>query len=50
MTKTRCVICGEIGYTASPEHAECSCGGRLKVVIQEEEQEERDCFVLAASK
>ena len=32
MVKVKCKDCGDTGYTASPEHVICKCGGRLKVV------------------
>jgi len=32
MVKVKCKVCGDTGYTASPEHVICKCGGRLKVI------------------
>ena len=37
MERVRCVKCGSIGYTASPEAIRCSiCGSREEVVEMEE--------------
>ena len=38
MVRVRCIVCGAIGYTASPERALCGCGGRLKVARENEEK------------
>ena len=35
MVKVKCVVCGDIGYTASPGRVACKCGGRLKVVAED---------------
>jgi len=33
MEKVMCIKCGSIGYTASPEHVDCSeCGGKHKTI------------------
>ena len=32
MVKVKCKDCGDTGYTASPEHVICKCGGRLKAI------------------
>ena len=33
MEKVKCVKCGTIGYTASPEMVDCAvCGGKHKIV------------------
>lgn len=38
MEKVMCVKCGSIGYTASPEHVNCSiCGGKHKVIPEDYE-------------
>ena len=41
-----CVICQEIGYTASPDQVKCYCGGPLKIIerrsIENENQKSQD--------
>ena len=32
MEKVICTECGSIGYTASPEHVSCECGGKHKAI------------------
>ena len=32
MEKVICTECGSIGYTASPEHVPCECGGKHKAI------------------
>ena len=27
-----CILCQEIGYTASPNHVKCKCGGKFKIL------------------
>jgi hypothetical protein len=32
MFKVRCKVCGDTGYTASPDYLVCKCGGKFKVI------------------
>ena len=32
MPRVICIICGEPGYTASPQQVRCECGGKLKIL------------------
>lgn len=35
MVKVQCLICGSTGYTASPDHIVCKCGGRFKQIADD---------------
>lgn len=39
MSKVQCKVCGDIGYTASPECLVCECGGKFKVIPEDNEKE-----------
>ena len=32
MIKVKCIVCGEIGYTAAPNYLVCKCGGSFKII------------------
>ena len=38
MCKVKCKVCGDIGYTAAPEHIICKCGGRFRVLREKREE------------
>ena len=39
MVKVKCIICGDTGYTASPDYLVCKCGGKFKVVPENSKRE-----------
>lgn len=39
MCKVQCIVCGDTGYTASPNHLVCKCGGKFKVVPENGKRE-----------
>lgn len=41
MVKVRCKSCQSIGYTASPEHGTCECGGGFEVISEDETVDKR---------
>ncbi len=38
MVKVKCKVCGSSGYTASPNHLICECGGRFKVIPEKKKK------------
>lgn len=32
MPRVICILCGDTGYTASPNQTRCECGGKLRVL------------------
>jgi len=39
MVKVECIVCGDTGYTASPDYLICKCGGKFKVVPENGKRE-----------
>jgi hypothetical protein len=39
MVKVKCIVCGDTGYTASPDYLVCKCGGKFKVVPENGKRE-----------
>ena len=39
MVKVQCELCGDTGYTASPNYLICKCGGRFKAIPENGQRE-----------
>jgi len=39
MVKVQCKVCGNIGYTSSPNYVRCECGGSFKVIPEDSHNE-----------
>jgi len=42
MVKVQCISCGNTGYTASPDHTVCQCGGSLREVQEDSRNQNED--------
>lgn len=38
MPRVVCIKCKDIGYTASPEHVRCECGGKLAAALDDPDE------------
>lgn len=42
MERVICLVCKSCGFTASPDHVRCECGGKLIALEEEKERNEKN--------